>query len=49
MTLVCSRYDLVLHLVTAAHGAEKFYTRSNNATRKETPEQARALDDKMVI
>jgi CYTH domain-containing protein len=38
------RYDAVLHLVTAADGAEAFYTTANNATRSETPEQARALD-----
>lgn len=43
-----SRYDMVLHLVTAADGAEKFYTTSNNAVRTETPEQARALDAKMI-
>lgn len=39
-----ARYDLVLHLVTAADGAEKFYTTANNATRKESPAQARAMD-----
>jgi len=43
-----NRYDLVLHLVTAAHGAEKFYTTANNAARTETAEEARALDDKMA-
>ena len=43
-----ARYDMVLHLVSAANGAESFYTLSNNAARTETPEQARALDDKMV-
>ena len=37
-------YDLVLHLVTAANGAEEAYTLSNNAARNETPKQARALD-----
>eukprot|EP00008_Paramoeba_atlantica_P004855 CAMPEP_0201495384 /NCGR_PEP_ID=MMETSP0151_2-20130828/53650_1 /ASSEMBLY_ACC=CAM_ASM_000257 /TAXON_ID=200890 /ORGANISM="Paramoeba atlantica, Strain 621/1 / CCAP 1560/9" /LENGTH=163 /DNA_ID=CAMNT_0047884355 /DNA_START=207 /DNA_END=698 /DNA_ORIENTATION=+ len=42
-----SRYDLVLHLVTAADGAEKFYITSNNAARSETPEQARVLDAKV--
>lgn len=29
------RYDGVLHLVTAAIGAEEFYTRSNNTARSE--------------
>ena len=42
-----NRYDLVLHLVTAAHGAEKFYTTANNAARTETPQEARDLDDKI--
>lgn len=40
------RYDFVLHLTTAAYGAEKFYTLENNHTRKETIAEARALDDK---
>jgi hypothetical protein len=38
---------LVLHLVTAAYGAEKFYTTKNNAARTETAEEARALDKKI--
>jgi CYTH domain-containing protein len=38
------RYDAVLHLVTAADGAEKYYTLQNNATRTETVEQAIAVD-----
>jgi hypothetical protein len=29
------RYDLVLHMVTAADGAEKFYNLSNNLARYE--------------
>lgn len=41
-----NRYDCVIHLLTAADGAEEFYTTSNNAARKETPEEARALDVK---
>lgn len=41
-------YDGVFHLVTAARGAEEFYTLSNNAARTETPEQARALDDRLI-
>ena len=41
------RYDAVIHLVTAADGAEAFYTTANNAARTETPEQARALDHKL--
>ena len=41
-------YDGVFHLVTAAKGAEQFYTLSNNQARTETPEQARELDDKLI-
>ena len=41
-------YDGVFHLVTAAKGAESFYTLSNNKARSETPEQARELDDKLI-
>ena len=43
------RYDLVLHLVTAADGAEKFYTLENNEARSETPEVARMLDDLLKV
>jgi len=44
-----NRYDMVFHLETAARGALKFYQSgagSNNETRKETPEEAIALDKK---
>lgn len=41
-------YDAVFHLVTAAKGAEGFYTKANNAARTETVEQARDLDDKLI-
>lgn len=41
-------YDAVFHLVTAAKGAEEFYTTANNSARTETIEQARALDDKTI-
>lgn len=41
-------YDAVFHLVTAAKGAQQFYTTANNAARKETVEQAAALDDKLI-
>jgi len=41
-----NRYDLIIHLVTAANGAEAFYTLENNQTRKETIEEARILDKK---
>lgn len=49
-----ARYDAVLHLVTAAHGAEAFYKSGNvkddsgkDVYRKETAEDARALDDQV--
>ena len=41
-------YDGVFHLVTAAKGALEAYTLSNNKARTETPEQAAALDDKLI-
>jgi len=42
--LTNNRYDLVLHLVSAADGAVEYYTTSNNQARKETVEQAKELD-----
>lgn len=42
------RYDAVFHLVTAADGAEEFYTLENNVARTETPKQARQLDRKGI-
>lgn len=42
------QYDAVFHLVTAAKGAEKYYTLSNNQARTETVEEASALDDKLI-
>lgn len=41
-------YDAVFHLVTAAKGAEEFYTTANNSARTETVEEAAALDDKLI-
>lgn len=41
-------YDAVFHLVTAASGAEEFYTTANNSARTETLEQARELDEKLI-
>lgn len=37
-------YDAVFHLVTAADGAEDYFTLANNKARTETPEVARMLD-----
>ena len=47
------RYDAVLHLVSAADGAEQFYTTSNNASRNEAADEqglaiARMLDKKVI-
>lgn len=45
---IMSSYDLVLHLVTAADGAEEYYTTLNNSARTETPKEARELDKKTL-
>ncbi len=41
-------YDAVFHLVTAAKGAEEFYTTANNSARTETAAEAAELDDKLI-
>lgn len=41
-------YGAVFHLVTAAKGAEKFYTTANNQARYETAEEAVIADDKII-
>ena len=41
-------YDAVFHLVTAAVGARAYYTTANNATRRESPEEAAALDERLI-
>ena len=41
-------YDAVFHLVTAAKGAEQFYTLANNAARYETVEEAVRVDDGLI-
>ena len=41
-------YDAVFHLVTAAKGAEKYYSLANNAARYETVEQAVSLDERLI-
>lgn len=42
------RYDLVMHLVTAADGAKEFYTLSNNEARSESVDEAIELDKKTM-
>ncbi len=41
-------YDAVFHLVSAAKGAVDYYTTDNNNARRETPEEAAALDDRLI-
>lgn len=41
-------YDAVFHMVTAAKGAERFYTTENNKARTESVEQAADMDDKLI-
>ncbi len=41
------RYKAVIHLVTAADGAEPYYTGENNAARIETAEEAILIDRKI--
>lgn len=43
-----ARYDVVFHLVSAAKGLTTAYTLDNNAARAETPEQAAAVDDRLI-
>lgn len=42
------RYDGVIHLVSAAIGAEEYYSTENNAARHETLDEARALDSAIL-
>lgn len=42
------RYDSVIHLVSAADGAEQFYTNENNGTRLETRDEAVLLDKRTM-
>ena len=42
---IINRYDAVFKLVTAANGAKDYYTLENNAVRKESAEEAIALDE----
>lgn len=42
------RYRAVLHLVTAANGAEQFFTLANNEARTESLELARSLDERTL-
>ena len=49
MNFICNeRYDMVIHLVTAANGAEEFYTLEGNSARSESKEQAKEQDNKLM-
>lgn len=43
-----SHYDAVIHLVTAAKGAEEAYTKANNAARIETVDEAGNADERTL-
>ena len=45
---ILTRYDVVIHLVTAAKGQEEYYTLLNNTARTETKEEACKSDDKTI-
>ena len=42
------QYDAVLHLRTAALGAEEFYTLANNSARSESIDEARVIDQRTL-
>lgn len=42
-----TRYDMVIHMKTAADGAEEFYSLENNQARSESKEEAIELDKKI--
>lgn len=43
-----ARYDAVIHMVSAAIGAEQFYSLENNSARTEGLELAREIDNKIL-
>lgn len=43
-----ARYDAVIHMVSAAVGAEQFYTTDNNSARHEGIDLARELDNRIL-
>ena len=42
-----NRYDQIVHMVTAAIGAENYYTLENNVARTESIDVAREIDEKL--
>ncbi len=49
MTLRDSRYDAILHMTTAADGAENFYASLNNEARYESVSEAIEKDNKLRV
>ena len=47
-TQLRERYDAVLHLVSAADGAEQFYTTANNAQRVEKADEEGIADSARI-
>ena len=45
---IYKEYKGAFHLVTAAKGAEDYYTTENNTARTETPREAADLDDRVI-
>lgn len=45
---IMDNYNMVIHLVTAADGAEEAYTLGNNVARTETIDEAKELDNRTV-
>ena len=42
------RYEAVIHLMTAAEGAEQFYQTENITNREQTLEEARQIDRRLI-
>lgn len=45
---IINRYDMIIHLTSAALGNSKYYTLENNSARSETVDEAISLDKKTV-
>jgi predicted ATPase len=42
------RYEAIIHMTTAAEGAEEFYQTANNTARYETIDEAKAVDKRLI-
>lgn len=45
---IFSRYDLIIHMVSAADGAEEFYSTDSNHERMESAEEARFIEKRTL-